>query len=84
MFYQIISLVGALLLLVAYGGSQMGVTGPHDRLYSLANLVGASLLLWVAIVDLRLGFILLEIVWVLMSLQGLVSPRPPVQNASGA
>ena len=63
MFYQIVSLVGAFCLLSAYGAGQMGRTGPHDRRYSAVNLLGAGLLLWVAIVDWRWGFILLETAW---------------------
>lgn len=63
MFYQILSVTGAALILVAYAGNQRGWTGPESPAYNLMNLVGALLLLWVALVDRRIGFIALEIVW---------------------
>jgi len=63
MLLQIVSLVGAGLILAAYAGNQVGWTGPRSLDYNLMNLFGALLLLWVALVDRRIGFILLELVW---------------------
>lgn len=57
-----------MLILLAYVLNQRGRLGPRDRTYSLINLVGSLLLLWVAIVDWRWGFILLESAWALVSL----------------
>lgn len=75
MFFQIVSIAGALLVLGAYLAHQTGRMGREDRLYSLLNFVGAGLLAWVAIVDQRWGFIALEVVWALISLPPLI--RPP-------
>lgn len=72
MFLQIVSLLGAGLILAAYVLNQRGVIGPDDRLYSAMNLVGAGLLCWVAVVDRRIGFIVLEGVWALVSIPPLV------------
>ncbi|MEZ4415981.1 MAG: hypothetical protein R3E10_09500 [Gemmatimonadota bacterium] len=72
---QIVSLVGALLILSAYVANQRGWLGPRHRAYSLVNLIGALLLGWVAIVDNRWGFIILEGVWALVSIPPLI--RPP-------
>lgn len=63
MVSQLLSVVGAALILVAYAGNQRGWTGPDRLSYNLMNLGGALLLLWVALVDRRAGFILLESVW---------------------
>lgn len=63
MVSQLLSVVGATLILVAYTGNQRGWTGPDHLSYNLMNLGGALLLLWVALVDRRAGFILLESVW---------------------
>lgn len=63
MFHQILSLVGAALILGAYAANQRGWTGPGSPGYNGANLLGALLLLWVAAVDRRIGFIVLEVAW---------------------
>lgn len=76
MLYQVISLLGAMLILLAYVLNQRGRIGPKDRSYSLINLVGALLLLWVAIIDWRWGFILLETAWALVSIPPLLRRRP--------
>ena len=75
MIHQIVSLVGAFLILAAYVANQRGILSPRNRLYSLLNLVGSLLLLCVAIIDDRWGFILLETSWALASLPALI--RPP-------
>ena len=74
MLLQSASVVGAMLILVAYAASQRGWTGPEQRWYNLVNLVGALLLLWVAIENRSVGFIILETVWALVSIPPLVKP----------
>lgn len=79
MLNQIVSVVGAVLILLAYVSNQRGWLGPERPLYSLMNLVGSLLLLWVALVDERWGFIILEAVWALVSIPPLFrrpTPRP--------
>lgn len=71
------NVIGAVLILGAYAANQMGWMGPAHRSYSAVNLVGALLLLWVAVVDVRWGFILLEAVWALVSIPPLVRPPSP-------
>ncbi|MEJ2204138.1 MAG: hypothetical protein P8170_08510 [Gemmatimonadota bacterium] len=72
MLYQLVSVLGAALVLLAYGLSQAGRLRPTDVAYGLMNLIGASLLTWIAVVDRRLGFILLESVWAALSLLPLI------------
>ena len=76
MFYQVVSLVGAVLILLAYGLNQSGRLQPSDRSYSLMNLIGATLLTWVAVVDRRAGFVLVEGAWAVMSVIPLLRARP--------
>ena len=73
MFYQTISMLGALLILIAYAGSQAGRMDRRSVWYNLLNLVGSALLAWVAIVDRRAGFIVLEASWELLSIQPLLA-----------
>ena len=71
MFYQIISLVGAVLILTAYVALQTGRIQPKNRWFSVLNFAGSALLTWVAVIDWRIGFIFLEAAWALLSLPGI-------------
>ena len=73
MLYQIISVLGAIMILVAYAGNQRGWMDRETLLYNLLNLVGSSLLAWVAVVDRRVGFIFLEGAWALLSIPPLLA-----------
>jgi drug/metabolite transporter (DMT)-like permease len=75
MVAQVMSLVGALLVLGGYFALQRGWLAGEDRLFNLLNLVGAGLLTWVAIEDRRVGFIILEGAWALLSLPGVTRGR---------
>jgi hypothetical protein len=71
-FYQLVSLTGAALVLIGYAALQMGKLGRDDRLFNLLNFVGSGLLSWVAIADRRWGFIVLEVLWALLSVPPLL------------
>ena len=75
MFYQLVSLTGAALVLIGYAALQTGKLGRDDRLFNLLNFVGSGLLSWVAIADRRWGFIVLEVLWALLSLPPLLRGR---------
>jgi len=79
--YQVISVVGAALILLAYYANQKRWTKPDDPLYNILNLAGAGLLGWIAVVDQRLGFILLEVVWAAVAVPPLL--RAVVRNNRG-
>ncbi len=81
MIHQIASLIGAFCVLGAYIAHQRGWLSIRNRSYSAINLVGSLLLVWVAIVDGRLGFILLNGTWALVSIPPLF--RPPVDPTAG-
>jgi hypothetical protein len=67
---QVISVLGALVILGAYAANLLGWLGPANLSYSVANLIGSGILTVIAVVDQQLGFILLEGVWALASLWG--------------
>ena len=80
MLLQVISVFGALAILGAYAANLLGWLGPANLSYSVANILGAGILTFIAIVDQQLGFILLEGVWALVSLWGMIQVlrgRPP-------
>jgi len=60
---QLISVIGALMVLSAYGLIQGGVWRELDAGYLALNIVGSLLLGIVAIADQRIGFIFLEFAW---------------------
>ncbi len=72
MFLQILSVIGALMVLSAYAMIQGGIWRELDAGYLALNIIGSLLLGVVAIADQRVGFILLEFAWAALGLIGVV------------
>jgi hypothetical protein len=70
MFLQVMSIVGALMVLAAYGLNQGGIWRELHAGYLTLNIVGSLMLAVVAVVDQRAGFILLEFAWAGVGLIG--------------
>lgn len=70
---QLIQVVGALLILVAFGAVQMGRMQPTSRTYLALNLVGSAILAVLALASSQWGFVLLETVWAAVSAWGLLT-----------
>jgi hypothetical protein len=64
---QAISVVGAILILAAYGGNQLKALDSSTALYVILNLAGAAILAVVAALEDQWGFLLLEGVWTLIA-----------------
>jgi hypothetical protein len=81
---QVIQVVGSLLVLLAFVGSQRGTLTTTSRVYLVLNFVGSGILATLAAIDLQYGFLLLEGVWAIVSAVGLVkslrAPRPEPQT----
>jgi fluoride ion exporter CrcB/FEX len=82
MWLQFLSVVGALMVLAAYGLNQGGVWRELHAGYLTLNIVGSLVLGVVAIVDQRAGFILLEFAWAGIGLVGVVRAIRSRQQAS--
>jgi hypothetical protein len=68
---QLVSLLGALTILLAYAANQFGRLRTTSFAYSVSNALGAGILTVVAAVEEQWGFLLLEGVWTLVSLAAL-------------
>ena len=67
---QLVSLVGAALILAAYVALQRGMLPRESRAYNALNLVGSVFLTYAAVRNWNLGFVILEGSWALLSLPG--------------
>ncbi len=74
---QVVQIVGALLILVAYAAAQVGAMDQHSRIYLWLNLVGSVVLAYLAWEGRQWGFLLLESVWAVVSLWGLARLKSP-------
>jgi hypothetical protein len=72
---QLASFVGALLILIVYVGHQLKWIDSRKPAYSLLNAAGSAILAYIAFHPFQLGFVVLEVVWVLVSVYTLIRPR---------
>jgi fluoride ion exporter CrcB/FEX len=72
MWLQVLSVVGAVMVLVAYGLNQNGVWRELDGGYLALNIIGSLLLGLVATLEQQIGFILLEFSWAAIGVMGVV------------
>jgi hypothetical protein len=70
---QIVSVLGALAILLAFAANQFRLIGPMNLSYALLNFVGSLVLAVIAVIEVQWGFILLEVVWALVSLWGIIT-----------
>jgi hypothetical protein len=69
---QIIQIAGALLILAGFILTQGNVLDADSYLYLILNLAGATILAVLAFQAERWGFVLLEGVWALVALAGVI------------
>lgn len=68
---QIVSLAGALTILLAFTLQLQGRWKATDPAYLWANFIGSAVLTVVAVVERQWGFLLLEAAWAVVSAWGL-------------
>jgi hypothetical protein len=69
---QLLQLAGAMLVLAGFTLAQLRVLDPQSLAYLILNVVGAAILAALAFEERQWGFLLLEGVWTVVSVAGLV------------
>jgi len=70
---QVVQVIGALMILVAYWATQTGRWETDNRTYLWLNLVGSAILAVLAGVSHNWGFLLLESVWAVVTAHSLIT-----------
>jgi hypothetical protein len=70
---DVVEIVGALTILVAFAAAQAGRLRQRTVTYQLLNLLGSGVLATIAAVQSSWGFLLLEGSWAVISLIGLLN-----------
>jgi hypothetical protein len=68
---QVIQVIGALMILAGFAGTQAGRMRADSLVYLVLNLVGSVVLAALAVIEEQWGFLLLEGVWSAVSLWSL-------------
>jgi hypothetical protein len=71
---QAFSFVGALLILIGYAGHQLNWMDSRKPAYNVLNALGSAILAYIAFRPFQLGFVVMEVSWVLISLRALMRP----------
>ncbi|MBD0354175.1 MAG: hypothetical protein ICV58_03250 [Rubrobacteraceae bacterium] len=72
---QVVSVLGSLLVLLAYVANQLGWLRATGIGYAFANIVGSGTLAVIAALEEQWGFLLLEAAWASVSLVAVVGRR---------
>lgn len=82
MLIQVVSVVGAILVLAAFIANQLQKLPRETLTYQLLNFVGGVALLAAAIGTRQYGFILMEGAWAVVSLWGLYALSRDISSTS--
>jgi hypothetical protein len=69
---QLLSFVGALFILIAYVGHQLNWMDARRAAYNVMNAIGSAILAYIAFRPFQIGFVVLEVAWVLISVYALL------------
>ena len=71
MIYDIIGILGVIMILIAYALVQLGKLHVKDLSYSLLNAIGAFFILISLLIDFNLSVFLMEFFWLIFSILGI-------------
>jgi len=77
---QFASFVGALLILVAYVGHQLGWVDARRTGYNVLNAIGSAILAYIAFHPFQIGFVVLEVTWTAISVWALLRQKSVVDG----
>ena len=83
MIGQIVSLVGAAMILAAFAAQQAGRLAPTDGAYLVLNFAGSAILTYFAVQAGNIGLIVLEGSWAVISLWSLARARSARSRSGG-
>jgi hypothetical protein len=69
---QIVQIIGAVLILSGFAGSQFGLLDQRSWTYLVLNAVGSAILAFLGWYERQWGFFLLEFVWALVSIWSMI------------
>jgi hypothetical protein len=72
---QVIQVIGAMMILIAYAASQAGRWSTDSLVYLILNLIGSAVLAVLAATSQNWGFLLLEGVWAIVTAASLLKRR---------
>jgi len=83
---QLLSTIGAVLVVLAYGAHQFHRIHSDRIAYNLVNFIGGGMLAYAAFRPFQLGFVIMEGFWTIISLYGLLRAilRPPAAPLPGS
>ena len=73
MFYELIGIIGMLLILIAYALNQMHKWNQADLKYDFTNFLGGIMLFVYAFSIQSIPFLVLQAVWALVSLKDVIN-----------
>ncbi len=75
MALQLVQIACAVGIVASFAALQSGRVAPHDVRYLVTNLVSSAGLAVTAVLEFQLGFVITNVLWVVVSAAGLVASR---------